>query len=181
VGGTEQRLFSIPLAAVLLLTLAASVLFTKPPSASGKRHSRHWLLGLIHGVAHIGLAAVGTSAWLQLDLVRWPWPLPVVEAVVLYGPLVGLVASQVTAAYLLVAGAFDVNLNELFAGQGIEDSKSFLRLHIAADGSLTVYPVALDRIGRKWQANPDGAPDCPWIEPVTPLQPRLAEPPFTLR
>lgn len=181
VGGTEQRLFSIPLAMVVLLTLVAAVLFAKPPSASGSRHSRHWLLGLTHGLAHIGLAAGGTWAWLQLDLVRWPWPLPVVAAVVLYGPVLGLFASQVTAAYLLVAGAFDVNLNELFAGQGIEDAKSFLRLHIATDGSLTVYPVALDRIGRRWQANPDAAPECPWIEPVTPLQPRLAEPPFTLR
>ncbi len=42
----------------------------------------------------------------------------------------GLVASQLVAAYLLVASSFGVNVNELFAGQGIEDFKSFLRLRI---------------------------------------------------
>ncbi|MEO3923922.1 metallophosphoesterase [Micromonosporaceae bacterium B7E4] len=176
-----QRLFSIPLAIMLIVTLVGAVFFAKPPSASGKRHARHWILGLCHGFAHIGLAAAGTWLWLQLFFHAWPWPLPVVAAAVVYGPIAGLVASQLTALYLLVAGSFGVNLNELFAGQGIEDAKSFLRLHIAADGTLTVYPVAVDRICRRWRADPDGAPDAAWLTPGQPLPFRLAEPPFTLR
>ncbi|MEQ4303818.1 metallophosphoesterase [Plantactinospora sp. B6F1] len=176
-----QRLFSIPLAIMLVVTLVGAVFFAKPPSASGKRHARHWILGLCHGFGHIGLAAAGTWLWLQLFFHAWPWPLPVVAAAVVYGPIAGLVASQLTALYLLVAGSFGVNLNELFAGQGIEDAKCFLRLHIAADGTLTGYPIAVDRICRRWQAEPDGTPDAAWLTPRHPLPFRLAEPPFTLR
>lgn len=180
-GAIEQRLFSIPLAVMLLTTLTGAIFFAKPPSASGKRHARHGILGVSHGVAHILLGVAGAWLWLRLPFVDWPWPLPVVAAAVLYGPVAGLVASQLTAAYLLVAGSFRVNLNELFAGQGIEDAKSFLRLHIAADGTLTIYPVAVDRISRDWRPNPDGAADSPWLEPEKPLRVRLVEPPIVIR
>ena len=178
---TEQRLFSIPLAIMLVVTLLAGILFAKPPTAGGKRKARHWVLGLSHGLAHIALGAAGTWAWLRTPFLDWPWPLPLAAAAVLYAPLAGLVASQLAAAYLLVAGTFGVNLNELFAGQGIEDAKSFLRLHIAADGTLTIYPVAVDTICRGWRADPDAPPDAPWIVPTQPLRARLAEPPVTIR
>lgn len=101
-------------------------------------------------------------------------------AAVLYGPVIGLVSSQVVAAYLLIAGAFGVNVNELFAGQGIEDSKAFLRLRIDPDGTLTIYPIALDRVSHAWQLNPDQSPTTSWLTPKRPLTPRLAEPPITL-
>ncbi|SCE83327.1 hypothetical protein GA0070607_2127 [Micromonospora coriariae] len=177
---TDQRLFTVPLVLMLLVTVLAAALFAKPPSASGKRHARHWILGVSHGLAHVGLAAAGTWAWLALPFYDWPWPLPVVAAAVLYGPASGLLASQLVAAYLLVAGSFGVNVNELFAGQGIEDSKAFLRLRIDPDGTLTIYPIAVDRVSRDWQINPDQSPTASWLTPKTPLTPRLAEPPIVL-
>jgi hypothetical protein len=90
------------------------------------------------------------------------------------------VAAEVAALYLLVASRFGVNVNELFAGQGIDGHKGFLRLHIGADGALTVYPVGLDRAARRWRANPDAPAHAPWIEPRRPLRPSLIEPPITL-
>ncbi|WP_327031137.1 metallophosphoesterase [Micromonospora sp. NBC_01740] len=179
-SGTDQRLFSVPLMAMLIVTMLAAAFFAKPPSSGGKRHARHWILGVGHGLAQIGLAAAGTWAWLALPFYDWPWPLPAVAAAVLYGPVSGLVASQLVAAYLLVAGAFGVNLNELFAGQGIEDAKAFLRLRIDPDGTLTIYPIAVDRVSRDWQVNPDQSPESSWLAPKRPLRPRLAEPPTTL-
>ncbi|MGC5332103.1 metallophosphoesterase family protein [Micromonospora sp. DT62] len=179
-SGTDQRLFSVPLMAMLIVTMLAAAFFAKPPSSGGKRHARHWILGVGHGLAQIGLAAAGTWAWLALPFYDWPWPLPAVAAAVLYGPVSGLVASQLVAAYLLVAGAFGVNLNELFAGQGIEDAKAFLRLRIDPDGTLTIYPIAVDRVSRDWQVNPDQSPESSWLAPKQPLRPRLAEPPTTL-
>ncbi|MFY1587285.1 metallophosphoesterase family protein [Micromonospora sp. WMMD734] len=178
--GTEQRLFSVPLVIMLGVTLLGAAFFAKPPSAGGKRHVRHWLLGIGHGLAHVGLAVAGTWAWLHLPFYHWPWPLPAVAAAVVYGPVIGLVATQLVAGYLLVAGAFGVNVNELFAGQGIEDSKSFLRMRIDPDGTLTVYPIAVDRVCHDWQLNPDQSPTASWLTPRTPLTPRLAEPPVTL-
>ncbi|ASW57368.1 metallophosphoesterase [Plantactinospora sp. KBS50] len=179
--GTEQRLFSVPLMGMLLVTMLGAAFFAKPPTAGGKRHVRHWILGVTHGLTHVGLAAAGTWAWLHLPFYQWEWPLPAVAAAVLYGPVSGFVASELVALYLLVAGAFGVNLNELFAGQGIEDSKGFLRLHIAADGSLTVYPLAVDRVCHHWRADPDGSPEAAWIFPEDPLAVRLAEPPISVR
>ncbi|WP_428983200.1 metallophosphoesterase [Phytohabitans maris] len=180
-GASETRIFSIPLAIMLLVTVACAVLFAKPPSAGGKRQVRHWLLGLTHGLAQVGLGVLGTWAWLQFPFVDWAWPLPPVAAAVLYGPIVGYVASLLVATYLLVAGAFGVNLNELFAGQGIEDAKSFLRMHIAADGTLTIYPVAVDHVCHHWEANPDGAAGSSWVEPKAPIRVRLAEAPVVIR
>ncbi|QOC94040.1 metallophosphoesterase [Micromonospora craniellae] len=178
---SEQRLFSVPLVVMVLVTVLAAAMFAKPPSSSGKRHVRHWLLGVGHGLAHVGLAAAGTWAWLSLPFHDWPWPLPAVAAAAVYLPVIGLVASQLVAGYLLVASASGVNVNELFAGQGIEDAKGFVRMRIDPDGTLTLYPIAVDRVGRRWRVNPDDSPESSWLAPARPLRPRLAEPPVTLR
>nr|WP_244162144.1 metallophosphoesterase [Micromonospora eburnea] len=180
-GATEQRLLSVPLVIMFLVTMLSAVFFAKPPGAEGKRHARHWILGVSHGLGHVALAAAGTWLWLALPFYDWPWPLPLAAAAVLYGPVIGLVASQLVALYLLVAGAFGVNVNELFAGQGIEDSKAFLRIRIDPDGTLTIYPIALDRVSHAWQLNPDQSPTASWLTPQRPLHPRLAEPPIVLR
>jgi hypothetical protein len=176
-----RRLFSVPLGIMVLVVLAGAVLFAQPPSASTKRHMRHWLLGLGHGFAHLGLGALGAWAWLHLPFAAWPWPLPLVAAAVLYGPVAGLAAAQLTSLYLLVASQFGVNVNELFAGQGIDDYKIFLRLHFAANGDLTIYPIAVDRVGRQWRAQPDAPVWASWLVPKEPLRPYLAEKPITLR
>ncbi|MGW0432370.1 metallophosphoesterase family protein [Micromonospora sp. NPDC003197] len=180
-GTSDRGLFSVPMVGMLAIFLLGAGLFAKPPSAGGKRHVRHWILGLSHGIAQIMLAALGTWLWLMLPFHDWSGAFPVITAGVLYGPVAGLVAGQLTAAYLLVAGSFGVNLNELFAGQGIEDAKSFLRLHFSPTGELTIYPIAIDRISHSWRADPDGAPDTSWVSPTEPLPARFAEPPLTIR
>jgi hypothetical protein len=178
--GTLQRLFSIPLVLMLVVILGGSVLFAHPPGPAEPKHSRRWILGLLHGFAQIGLAALGAWAWLSLPFHGWAWPGPLVAAAVVYGPIIGFLATQLCALYLLIASHFDVNVNELFAGQGIEDAKSFLRMHIAADGTLTIHPIGIDRICRDWVADPDGDPDSSWLRPRGPLIPRRIEPPIVI-
>jgi hypothetical protein len=178
ISGTEQRLFSIPLLVMVTITMLSAYFFAQPPHAGRKRHARHGIFGVAHGLAHVALGSLGAWLWVQLPFVEWPFPLSGVAAAVLYGPVSGFVASQLVGLYLLVAGGFGVNMNELFAGQMIEDAKCFLRLHIARDGTLTVYPVAVDRISRRWRPNPDGAPDAPWLEPQEPLEVRPAGEPI---
>ncbi|MEJ3749736.1 metallophosphoesterase [Actinomycetes bacterium KLBMP 9797] len=174
-GRVEERIFSVPLAVICTLIMMGAVLFAQPSRASGKHHALPWLLGIGHGLAHIGLGALGTWLWLQLPFVDWSWPMPVIAAAVVYGPVAGFMGAQLVSAYLLTAGTFGVNLNELYAGQGIEDAKSFLRMHIAADGTLTVYPVAIDDVCHSWRPNPDAPDDSPWLEPREELSARLAE------
>ncbi|GIM95275.1 metallophosphoesterase [Paractinoplanes toevensis] len=180
-GGNIQRLFTIPLSLMLVLIMAGTVMFAKPPGASLAHHTRHWLFGLTHGFAQVGLAVLGAWLWLNLPVHDWAWPGPLVVAAVVYWPVAGFLSTQVCALYLLIAGMFDVNVNELFAGQGIEDAKSFLRLHIAADGTLTIHPIGIDKISRKWSADPDGSQHSSWLKPDEPLVARRIEPPIVVR
>ena len=175
----EERLVTIPLVLMVLLVLGGAVGLAYIPTG-GTKGARHFLAGTGHGLVHLGLGLAGGLLWLELPFATAAWPLPLLAATVLYLPVAGLVASQVTAAYFLLAARFRINVNELFAGQGIEDYKSFLRLHFAADGSLTIYPIGVDRICRSWQPDPGAPrPEASWLVPADPgaLRPRLAEPP----
>src|SRR5262249_48333191 len=154
--------------------LGSTIAFAMPPAA-GHRGIRHWILGILHGATHIGIGVLGAWIWLSLPFHRLAWPLPLFVAALLYLPVSGLLASWLVAASLLGAGAFQVNVSELFAARGIVDYKSFLRLRIGADGVLTIYPITVDRVNRRWRAAPDAPPDKPWIEPVYPFAYRLAE------
>jgi hypothetical protein len=177
-SGATARLFSVPVGVMGLVMLAGATFFAMPQN--GVRRAKHWLFGIGHGIVHIGLGTLGAWAWLSLPFQDWIWPLPVAAALLLYLPVSGFVATELFCLYLLVAGSAGVNLNELFAGQSIVDSKSFLRLHFDRDGSLTIYPIAVDRVSRQWVARPDGRPSDPWIEPRNPVPVRLAEPPIRI-
>ena len=176
---TAHRWIDLPVALLGLLIFAGAVLFAKSPTG---RHahsaSTHRCSASTHGLLQIGLGVLGTWAWFELPLVhtRWPWPIP---ATLVYLVVIGLAATLLFCAYLLIASAFGVNVNELFSGQSIIDSKSFLRLHIAADGTLTIYPIAVPKVSRKWRATPEAAPTAPWLEPAKPIAYALAEAPIT--
>ncbi|MET0415780.1 MAG: metallophosphoesterase [Actinoplanes sp.] len=179
-GGIFQRLFSIPLVIMLVIIMTSTVLFAQP-SATKTANARRWAFGLLHGFAQIALAAGGTWVWLHMPFHDWEWPGPLVAAAVVYGPVIGFLSTQLCALYLLIAGMFNVNVNELFAGQGIENTKSFLRLHVAADGTLTIHPIGIDKICKHWTPDPDGEPDSSWLRPADPLTPRRIEPPIVIR
>ncbi len=171
-----SRILSAPVIVLSLVTLGSTIAFAMSETDIHHR-PRHWIAGFAHGLAHLGLAALGAYLWWSLPLVHLAGPLPVLLSVLIYLPVAGLISTELTALYLFVAGKFGVNVNELFAGQGIKDSKSFLRLRIDADGALTIYPIGLDRAGRHWVADPDGDPESSWIAPTRPLRPRLIDEP----
>lgn len=68
------------------------------------------------------------------------------------------------------------------SGQSIDDSTGFVRMHIAPDGSLTLYALALDATCRDWDVRE--VPDEPtaWHRPVpmTPPTVRLVEEPVVI-
>ncbi len=41
--------------------------------------------------------------------------------------------------------------NQVFTGQSIADYKNLVRMRFAADGSLTLYPLGVDKVGRDWR------------------------------
>jgi hypothetical protein len=154
--------------AVTAVLLGAGVGFAHP--GQGSRTTRHYMLGGLHGLAQVALSWGGAQVIKMFDDVSlWTY--------LAYLPVAGLVGTWLVGLYLVVANRLGVNANELFAGMSVIDQKCFLRIKVGADG-VTVYPIGLDRAGRRWVADPQGAPTDSWIKPVDPLKPRLIEPGF---
>ncbi|WP_051703812.1 metallophosphoesterase [Glycomyces sp. NRRL B-16210] len=154
--------------AAAAVLLCAGVVFAHP--GEGRRSIKHYVLGALHGAAQVGLAWAGAKAISALDSVNFLTYLA-------YLPVAGLVGTWLVGLYLVVANRVGVNANELFAGMSVIDQKCFLRLKVGKDG-VTVYPIGLDRAGRSWEADPQGAATDSWIRPTEPLNPRLIEPGF---
>ncbi len=93
----------------------------------------------------------------------------------------GLAGTVGMSGYLWATNCLGFHGNEAFAPLHHMDLKHFLRLHIGAGGALTVYPVAVDRVGRHWKLAHDGPPEAPWFAPAGPEpEPRLIERPVRL-
>jgi Calcineurin-like phosphoesterase len=137
-----------------------------------------WPVGLVHAL--IQITAVIALIWAfaapfdDLAVVAF---LPIFLA--LLGVVGGLVGSLLMGLYLWLSQQAGKHSNEAFSSAHIQDYKSFLRLRVSSDGSLEVFPIALDRVPRKWQAVPKGDPQDPWFKPVDgEVTPRLIEPPI---
>ena len=96
--------------------------------------------------------------------------------------LVGGIAGMMgMAGYLWATGYLGLHNTEAYAPLHHQDQKHFLRLHIERDGALTVYPIAVERVGREWALCPDAPADAPWFAPDGPEpQPHLIERPIRI-
>lgn len=173
-AGLARSPLALVVTALLVLGLAG---FTKSTSRRKK-----WTLGTLHGLAHLASVVLVLRGVDQvLDGVHG---LPYMAGyLVLVGAAGGLLGSLVMAAYLFLADKLaGCNANELFAAQRIEDWKNFLRLHIDADGVLTVYPVKVHRVPRKWKLRTGGREEDPWFEAAAggPPRPALIEAPIRI-
>ncbi len=131
-------------------TLVGFVLFTDTHS---KRY--RWVAGPLHGLAH--LLATFFIGWgaVYLTVSVWEWPFRSIPQLLLSGGLIfgsgWLVGSFIMGVYLLVSlNVFGRHSNEAFSSLRIGDWKHFLRLKIAANGDLTIYPIGIRRIARDW-------------------------------
>jgi hypothetical protein len=85
------------------------------------------------------------------------------------------------AGYLWATGHLGLHGTEGYAPLHHADLKHFLRLHIEADGALTIYPIGVDRVGRKWTLRPDAPAHDPWFAPDGPEpEPHLIEQPIRI-
>jgi hypothetical protein len=171
--------------------------------AGRRRWIRILILTVLHTVAQLQVGRLVMPVWQRfpdLDLSFWH-PTPGIQLqlwnlahtvlgvghditrYVAYGLAAGVVSAVVVAVYLIVASVCGLNFNELFSSQRIEGYKGFLRMHIATDGSLTIYAIGLRRVRRigpsfirwHWRANPNGPASAPWFQPRGKLRPHLIE------
>jgi hypothetical protein len=170
----------VGMSVVLVALVAAVILFTDTHSTL-----QRVLGGGLHGLAH--LVAMLITGWAGARLLAawgpegWPWWVGTLIGLALGGAVVG---PLLLGLYLLLSlNVFGRHGNEAFSALRIQDWKSFLRLHIDPAGRLTIYPVGIRRVPRRWRAtgDPGGlntselAPDDPrWTPPA------LIEPPITL-
>lgn len=157
-----------------------------------------WLAGTLHGVAHIltaffvawggtyiAVSGLGICPDLTPDGLNCTagWAHLAGKFLMSSGlTFLGgfLVGPFVMGLYLwLSVNVFGVHSNEAFISLALPDWKNFVRLHINEEGHLTVYPVGIERVPRKWKQVHAG-PHAPAYEPddakATP--PALIEPPL---
>jgi hypothetical protein len=96
-----------------------------------------------------------------------------------------IIGSFIQGLYLLLSlNLFGRHFNEAFSTIAIEDWKSFLKLKIDAEGDLTIYPIGIRKVPRKWKINGGAAgadivPDRESDPRMT--EPALIEPPIILK
>ncbi|MGC4029128.1 MAG: hypothetical protein QM696_09675 [Steroidobacteraceae bacterium] len=140
----------------LMAVIAAIVFFTDT-------HSRpyRWIGGGLHAVAH--LTAALALAWLSVrftvDVLGMDYGQPL--QMLLSGALTflggALAGGFIIGLYLLVSiNVFGRHNNEAFSSLRIQDYKQWLRLRIGADGVLTAWAIAIDRVPRRWREEADG-------------------------
>jgi hypothetical protein len=162
---------------LLIVSLVGNVRF-----AHDARGVRRFLVGTAHsalqvaGVAGVLIAASWFSAAFGLQGV---WSL--VAFLGFVGVVGGIGGMVGMSGYLWVTNCFGLHGTEGYSSQHHQDLKHFLRLHFEADGTLTVYPIGVDRVGRKWTLRPDAPAHAPWFAPAGPEPaPHLIEKPITI-
>ncbi len=176
----RRALWSSPTAFLLILLIIVTVglMVRLAHDASGVSRV---LLGSAHsGMLFATLPAVMLAAS-RLSSAFGEGPLSFVAFLGLVAVLGGIGGVLGIAAYLWLANCFGFHGNEAYAPLHHSDYKNFLRLHIGGDGTLTVHPVGIDRVGRRWELRPDAPADAPWFDPVgSPPRPHLVEAPIRI-
>jgi hypothetical protein len=91
------------------------------------------------------------------------------------------IGSTIMGVYLLLSlNVFGRHSEQAFSALRIEDYKHFLRLHIAADGTLKIYPIKLDRVPRRWRPRTDSDRMPSRLVPDQPYELRLIETPIVI-
>jgi hypothetical protein len=167
-------LLRFPPGLILALVMVAALI--------GFADARGWgrlALGGVHGLIQVALPLVVAWGVSRIELDGAPFMAILLATVAVGG---GFGASLLMGLYLLAASVFlGRHPNEVFAAQGIGHHKGFLRIHLGDDGRLTVYPIGLDRVPRRWRLVAEGDPGAPWFEPAGgTIEPHLIEEPFSL-
>jgi hypothetical protein len=166
----------------LLIPLVIVSLVGMVRFAHDARGLRRFLVGTVHTALQLASAAgfMIASSWLSSAFgLRGAWSLVAFFGLIfVVGGIGGMVGMS---GYLWVANCFGLHGTEGYAAQHHQDLKHFLRLHIQADGDLTIYPIGVDRVGRKWTLCPDAPAQAPWFAPHgAEPEPHLIEKPITI-
>ena len=169
-----------PVAAFWLGAVAAGFVFFTDT------HSRiyKWLGGLSHffvnlfSIAYIGLFA----NYINVTVFRENIYTGFIFIPLIVFSLGWIIGSFNMGLYLTVSmNFFGRHDNEAFSALKIQDYKNFLRLHIDEKGTLTIYPVKIEKTSRKWRERTKGESDNAFIIPLGGSKPELIEEPIVIK
>jgi hypothetical protein len=136
------------------------------------------LLGLFHTLLHIITLLFLIRGFAIINLRKLGWHVESVIQVVCFAAemllIGGLAGGFVIGVYLLLShlllrshtGLRSVHANEVFNCQAIPDYKHFLRFHLDSNEALTIYPIGVQKVVRKWRLNPTAVNGQAWFEPT---------------
>lgn len=179
-GQTIKAFYINPVAALWLGAVAAGFVFFNDT------HSKlyKWIGGLVHffmnlvSIAYIGLFATYiNNTVFNENLITGFTFIPVI----IFG-LGWFFGAFNMGIYLTVSmNFFDRHDNEAFSALRCIDYKNFLRLHIDKEGTLTIYPVKIQKAARKWRFRKSGENDNSFIIPEDGSKPELIEEPIVIK
>jgi hypothetical protein len=184
-----RAVFNHPTSLVLAVALLAALIGFADASTLPRRilaGGGHWLwqfvllVMVIWGVAQLAdqLPLRGLEAhYLFRELRRSLVSLVLVLGIAVIG---GYLSSQLFALYLFLRySLYRRHATHAFSCQRIQDYRCFLRLRIDPDGSLTIYPIGVRKVPRRWRFTL--ANGQPTAEPLDrPIDPHLIEAPITI-
>jgi Calcineurin-like phosphoesterase len=93
-----------------------------------------------------------------------------------------VVGSFIQGLYLLISlNVFGRHFNESFSTIAVEDWKSFLKLKIDGAGDLTIYPIGIRTVPRRWKTNVSTSGAAMLPDDAHATEPALIEPPIVLK
>lgn len=183
---TTIRLIEEPISLLIVILLVIGLIFFTDSNSKLQKY----LGGFVHAAIH--LIAVFILGWLGFLLMTWFVPEYKESAyfqehqiridMILFGCIclvcgIGgyFIGSIIMGLYLFFSlHLFGRHDNEAFSALHIEDYKNFLRIHIGAEGKLTIYPIKIEKVAKEWKAvEKDGK--IVSFEPEQRLKPALIE------
>jgi len=163
---TVNRAIAEPLVGVVIaLLLLGLIFFTDSNSKIYKR-----VAGFLHGLTHLIAAFfIGWFAFLVTHWIARAWDVPIPTTAfpipstrynliwfftvfVIAGVGGYVIGSLIMGLYLFISlRFFKRHSNETFSAMKIQDYKNFLRLHIDKEGQLTIYPIKIETVSRRWE------------------------------
>ncbi len=177
-GDLRRALWESP-TAFLLIVLMMVLLAGMVRFAHDAGGLARLVLGLVHSALQLASVAAVMMAASRLSS-GLGGAGALVAFLLLVGLLGGLGGTVGISGYLWATNCLGFHGNEGYAPLHHQDLKHFLRLHVDAEGVLTIYPIGVDHVGRTWEPRPDDAPDAPWFAPSSPIRSHLIEKPIRI-
>jgi hypothetical protein len=166
----------------ILFILSAFIAFTYT-----KSKLYQWIAGLLHGSIHLfGIFFIGWGATYftvtELGL-RFQSPAQLLISAVIIFAGGWIAGSLLVGIFLLISlnifGCLQISASSSLR---IEDWKNFLRIRIDRNGDITIFPIGIRRVPRKWKRPPSGSTGSELIpDDERATSPELIESPIVLK